>query len=139
MAKYCGTAFLLLKGNEDGPPETFTQVGGMKTNSMSINGEQVDITSKDDGTWRQLLEECGILSMSISLSGVVTDETKYNEIIADHLARLHKNYQMVSDRGDSFEASFEVASQERSGEVNDAEQFSITLESAGDVVYTPAP
>lgn len=139
MAKYCGKLFLLLKGNEDGPPETFTQVGGMRTTGMTINGEQVEITSKDDGTWRQLLEECGILSMSISLAGVVSDEVKYNEIIVDALARLHKNYQIVSDRGDSFEAAFEVASHERSGETNNSEDFSITLESAGDVVYTAAP
>lgn len=138
MAKFCGDGFLLLKGNEDGPPETFTQVGGMRSDGMTINGEQVDITSKDDGSFRKLLEGCGILSMSISLAGVFSDEVKLNEIIVDHLARLHKNYQIVSDRGDSFEAAFEVASFERSGETNAEETFSITLESADDVVYTPA-
>ena len=139
MAKFCGKLFLLLKGNEDGPPETFTQVGGMRSTGMTINDEQVDVTTKDDGEWRQLLEKCGIKTMSISLAGAFSDEVKLNEIIADQLAQLHKNYQIVSDRGDSFEAKFEVASLERSGETNADETYSITLESAGDVVFTPTP
>lgn len=137
--KFCGKDFLLLKGNEDGPPETFTQVGGMRSTGMTINGEQVDITTKDDGVWRSLLEECGILSMSISLSGAVSDEAKWKEIVADVLARLHKNYQIVSGLGDAFEGPFEVASYERNGEVSADEQYSITLESAGVVAFTPTP
>ena len=137
--KFCGNDFLLLKGNEDGPPETFTQVGGMRSTGAAFNKEQVDITTKDDGQWRQLLAECGIQSMSISLSGAMTDEAKLNEIIADWIARLHKNYQIVSGRGDVFEGSFEVASFERNGEVGSDEQYTVTLESAGDIAFTPAP
>lgn len=137
--KFCGKDFLLLKGNEDGPPETFTQVGGMRTTGASFNKEQVDITSKDDGTWRELLAACGIQSMSISLSGAVTDEAKWKEIIADALAQLHKNYQIVSGLGDVFEGPFEVASWERNGETGADEQYTVTLESASVIAFTPAP
>ena len=137
--KFCGRDFLLLKGNEDGPPETFTQVGGMRTTGMTLNKEAVDITTKDDGEWRQMLESCGIKSFSISLAGAFTDNVKLNEIVANALARLHKNYQIVSGRGDSFEGPFEVASLERTGETGADEQYSITLESAGDIVFTAAP
>lgn len=139
MAKFCGKGFLLLKGNADGPPETFTQVGAMISTGMSIGKEQVDITSKDDSDFRQLLENCGTKTVSISLSGLFSDEVKLNEMQAEVLDGTHSNYQIVSDRGDSFEASFEIASMERTGEKPAAETYSITLESAGDVVYTPAP
>ncbi len=137
--KFCGSLFLLLKGNEDGPPETFTQVGGMRSTGMTINKEQVDITTKDDNDWRQLLAECGIKSMSISLSGAFSDETKLNEMQAEVIAGTHKNYQITSARGDSFEGPFEIASMERSGEKGADEQYSITLESASDITFTPAP
>ncbi len=139
MAKYCGSGFLLLKGNEDGPPETFAQVGGMRSTGLTINGEQVDVTDKDDAKFRALLENCGIMSLSISLSGIITNDVKVTEIEDDHNDRLHKNYQVVSDRGDSYEGAFEVATFERSGETNAEETFSITLESTGAYVHTPAP
>ena len=139
MAKFCGKGFLLLKGNEDGPPETFTQVGAMISTGLSIGKEQVDITTKDDSDFRQLLAACGTKTVSISLSGVFSDEVKLNEIQAEVLTGVHKKYQIVSDRGDAFEALFEIASFERAGEKPAAETYSITLESAGDVVYTPAP
>jgi TP901-1 family phage major tail protein len=111
----------------------------MRSTGMTINGEQVDVTTKDDGEWRQLLESCGIKSMSITLAGAMTDEAKLNEMIADVVASLHSNYQITSDLDDSFEGAFETATFERSGEVGADEQFSVTLESAGDVEYTPAP
>ena len=137
--KVCGRLFLLLKGNNDGPGETFTQVGGAQSTGMTLNNELVEITSKDDGEWRQILEACGIGSMSISLSGVMDDEAKLLEVQEDGVNKTHSNYQIVSDLGDSFEAAFAVASFERSGDTGDAEKFSVTLESAGDVVFTPIP
>ena len=139
MAEFCGKLFLLLKGNEDGPPETFTQVGGVIATSMSINGEQVDVTTKDDSFWRQLLAACGSRSASISISGRYTDEVKLEEMQTMALEGTHKNFQLVSDRGDAFEALFEVATFDRSGDDKDAENFSVTLESASDVTHTPAP
>lgn len=137
--KVCGRLYLLLKGNEDGPPETFTQVGGVRTTGATLNKESVDVTTKDDGEFRQLLAECGIKSLSISLAGAMNDEVKLNEMQAQAYAGTHKNYQITSALGDSIEGSFEIASFERSGDVGADEQFSVTLESAGDITYTPAP
>ncbi len=139
MAKFCGKTFILSKGNEDGPPETFTLVGGMKTTGMTINKEQVDITTKDDSDFRQLLEDCGLKSLSVSAAGLFSDEAKINEMQVEVLAGTHANYKITSARGDSFEGPFELATFERSGDKVDAEQFTVTLESAGDIVYTPAP
>lgn len=139
MAKKCGKVFLLLMGNEDGPPETFTQVGGVIATSMTIGNELVDVSTKDDSFWRQLLAACGAQTVSISISGRMTDETKLNEMQAQALANTHKNFQLVSGFGDSFEAAFAIASFERSGDDKDAENFTATLENANDVVHTPAP
>ena len=139
MAKFCGKDLVLLKGNEDGPPETFAQVGAMVSTGLSIGKEQVDITDKDDDDFRQLLENCGTKTVSISLSGNFSDDVKLSEMQLEVLAGTHSNYQIVSGRGDSFEAAFEIASLERTGDKPSAETYSITLESAGTVVYTPAP
>lgn len=137
MSGFCGTEFLVKRGNGDGPPETFTTVGGMQSTAMTLNKEQVDVTNKDDAPWRQLLAGCGIKTMSITLSGVVVDDTALKALQADFFsATAHSNFQLVSGLTDEFEGAFEIASFERTGEYNGAETYSMTLESAGDITYT---
>ena len=48
-------------------------IGGIRTESMTINNETVDVTDKDGNGWRELLEGAGITSMSLKGSGVVSD------------------------------------------------------------------
>jgi predicted secreted protein len=50
MAKYCGKDLLLQMGN-GASPEVFTTIGAMKSNSLTINNEKVDVTTKDDMAW----------------------------------------------------------------------------------------
>ena len=137
MAKAKGINLLVKRGNADGPPETFTTIAYMRSTGMTFNGEQVDVTTKTDATWRQLMAGVGIQSMSISLAGIASDDATLDSLIADFFAHVHKNYQIVSDVGDTFGGAFQLASIERTGEYNGEETFSVTLESAGDITYTP--
>ena len=84
MAAGKGSSFLL-KENSTGTPAT---VGGMRSTSMSINGEMVDITTKDSNAFissgndkaRDILQGGGIRSMSLSASGVFTDSAGENNL-----------------------------------------------------------
>lgn len=49
-----GSAFLLKVGN-GGTPPIFATVAGMRTTQLSVNGEAVNIISKDSGGWREML------------------------------------------------------------------------------------
>ena len=78
MAVQKGSAFLL-KDNSSGTPQT---IGGLRSTSMTINGETVDVTNKDSATFtgssghdigRVLGANMGIRSMTLSASGVFTD------------------------------------------------------------------
>ena len=53
MAAQRGKA-LLLKIDVSG---TMTTVGGMRSTSMTLNDEAVDITNKDSGSFRELLTQ----------------------------------------------------------------------------------
>ena len=83
MAAQKGSAFLL-KDNSTGTPAT---IGGLRSTSMSINGEMVDITTKDTAVFvsggsdigRTLLAGAGIRSMSVSASGVFTDSLRQKD------------------------------------------------------------
>ncbi len=53
-----GSAFLLKVGDGN-IPATYATVAGMRTTQLSVNGEAVNITSKDSGGWRELLSGAG--------------------------------------------------------------------------------
>ena len=72
MAAQKGSALLMKIGNA-GSPETFTTIGGMRSTSLSMNDEMVDITNKDSARARTLLAQGGTNSMTVAGSGVFTD------------------------------------------------------------------
>lgn len=116
----------------------FQTIAGMRSTSLSINNEQVDVTDKGDVPWRTLLA-VGIRSMELSASGIFSDDLSLADIMNDVTAGSIVNFQVTSGRGDKFQGDFLVASCERSGEYNGAEQYSLSLASAGVVTYTSAP
>jgi len=136
MAKFCGKDLLIQRLTA---PATYTTVASMRSTSLSINNEQVDVTDKDDAPWRQLLEGCGVRSMELSAAGIFTYAAIMETIIADVLAGNVVEFKVISGAGDTFVGLFLVASCERSGEYNQAEQYTLSLASAGEVTYTPAP
>ena len=46
MGKKRGLGFLLYRGQNDGPPETFALLGGIRSNDLSINNAPIDATTK---------------------------------------------------------------------------------------------
>jgi len=140
MAAQKGSSFLL-KDNASGTPAT---IGGLRATSMTINGEIVDITTKDSSAFvgsgndigREILAGGGIMSMSISASGVFTDGTD-DENVRDAAFKGELNaYQLVFGNADTIDGTFKITSYERSGEFNGEETYSLTLESSGAVTFT---
>ena len=119
-------------------PETWETMAGGRSVSMTLNGETVDITDQQTAPWRVLLADAGIRSMSLSISGVFNDDASQARAIARQMAATIDAYQVISEAGDSFAGDFQISTVERSGEYSDAEQFSISLESSGEIIYTPA-
>ena len=143
MAAQKGSAFLL-KDNSSGSPQT---IGGMRSTSMTINGETVDITNKDSATFtgssghdigRELGANMGIRSMTLSASGVFTDSAGENNLRGAAFTGSSVNYDLVFGDGSDVKGAFIVTSYERAGEFNGEETFSVTLESNGTVTYTNA-
>lgn len=127
---------LLLKEGDGLSPESFVTVAGLRPTSISIDGEAVDISHKGSAGWRELLEDGGTVSLSITAGGVylTTDATQQN--LRDRaLAKTIHNYQL--DDGDEvFEGAFQITSFELSGGHDEEQQFSVTLESSGVVTVT---
>jgi len=131
-----GRNLVIFNGQGDGPPETFNKLGAFRTNGMTINGEAVDITDKDSDGWRELLDGGGIRNMSFTGSGAFKDGLEEEVLRSRAFVQSIDNYQMRTTGGHIFEGPFQVVTYERTGEVNGAEEFSTTMESAGTITYT---
>lgn len=132
MAARKGSDFALQKGSDP-----YTDIGGFRTKSLTINSETVDVTSEDDtNRWRQLLAAAGVKNMSLTGSGVVKDTAAQQAVVTDVIAQTVDAYLITAPGIGTFAGTFQIASFESSGEYNGEQQFSITIESGGDITYT---
>ncbi len=108
----------------------FTVLAAMRTTTMTVNNETVDVTSKGD-LQRELLENCGIQSVSLKASGCISDATSYAKISYAANTGTLLNCKINSNNGETFSGAFIISGFETSGEYNKDGLYSITLESAG--------
>jgi len=134
MAAEKGRAFLLKIG-DGGNPETFDVVGGMRSTSLRINNEMVDVTNKTSGGWREILSGAGLRKISLSGSGIFTDSASETSLQAKALASSVDNYEVVFESGAKFSGAFQVTSLEFAGDYNGERTYSIALESSGVVSF----
>ncbi len=130
MAVQKGSAVLMKIGNA-GSPETFTTIGALRSTSITINAETIDITNKDSSRVRTLLANAGIKSFSVSGSGIFDDGATHQSVLTAYSASTFSNYQFLVPDFNTFTGAFQVTSMEYSGEYNDSAQYSLTFESAG--------
>lgn len=135
MAAQKGSSLLLKIDNGSG---TFTTVGGLRSTSISMNDEAVDVTTKDSANVRELLANGGVQTVSISGSGVFTDAASETTLKAAFGASSFSDFQVIIPDFGTYEGAFMVASLEYAGEYNGEVTYSVTLESSGAISFTAA-
>ena len=129
-------ASLLLKINTTS--STYVTIGGLRSTSITLNDEAVDVTNKDSSGNRTLLADGGVFSMSVSGSGVFTDSAAEETLRSTMNASTFKNFQVIIPDFGTYQGAFMVASLEYAGEHNGEVTYSVTLESSGAITYTAA-
>ena len=143
MAAQKGSA-MLLKIDVSG---TKTTVGGLRSTSISMNDEAVDVTTKDSLGVRTLMAGGGTQSISISGSGVFTDSTTEQLVRTTYFAQANtsdgsaaqtaafESFEVIVPDLGTFTGDFMIASLEYAGEHNGEVTYSITLENAGYIAF----
>lgn len=138
---------MLLKMDISG---TQTTVGGLRSTSITMNDEAVDVTNKDSLGTRTLLAGAGVNSISISGSGVFTDSAC--EVAVRAAFNLQQNtsdgssaqtpafetFQFLIPNLGTYTGTFMIASIEYSGEFNGEVTYSMSFESAGYITFAAA-
>jgi TP901-1 family phage major tail protein len=128
-----GSAFLLKIGDGAEPP-AYSTVAGLKTTQLSVNGDPVAITNKDSGGWRELLTGAGVRSVSVGASGIFTGSTAEARVRSLALSGGIEDYELSFESGEKMRGSFLVTRLEYAGDFNGERNYTLALESSGEVV-----
>lgn len=121
---------ILIKISDGSSPASFTTIAGLRSKTITINNETVDITTADEAPWRQLLGDTGLRSVSVSGSGVFQDDAAMNSVEDLAMDGTLQEFQLVFGNGDIMQGMFAVSSFEHGGEHTAEQTASISLESA---------
>jgi TP901-1 family phage major tail protein len=133
MAAERGSAFLLKIGDGGSPPG-FVTVAGLKTTQLSVNGDAVAITNKGSGGWRELLSGAGVRSVSVAASGIFTGSGAESQVRSLALTGDLQAYELSFESGERMQGSFLVTRLEYAGDFNGERNYTLALESSGEVV-----
>jgi TP901-1 family phage major tail protein len=105
----------------------------MRTTQLSVNGEPVNVTTKDSGGWRELLSGAGVRSVSVSASGIFTGSAAELKVKANALAGVLDDYELSFESGERMRGRFLVTRLDYSGDYNSERNYTMSLESSGAV------
>ena len=136
---------ILMKVNTSG--SNFVTIGGLRSSSITLNDEAVDISNKSTKGIRTLLAGAGVNSVSISGSGVFTDTTEEQLVRTQYAAQqntsdgssaqtaIFKSFQFIIPDLGTYTGPFMISSIEYAGEFNGEVTYSMSFESAGYIVF----
>lgn len=117
---------------------TQTTIGGLRSSTITLNDEMVDVTTKDSSGSRELLPQGGTQSVTISGSGVFTDAASESTVRSNFASGSLATYNFIVPDLGTYAGSFMISSLEYAGEYNGEATYSLTLESSGTVSFTAA-
>lgn len=124
---------MLLKIEEGG---SFLTVAGLRTKSVKLNSQTVDVTDQGSNGWAELLPDAGVRSVSVTGSGVFRDEASDARVRAAFFAQDVVNAQMILPGFGTITAPVLVTSLTYGGTFKGEATFEIMLSSAGEAEFT---
>ena len=138
MAAQKGKLVLLKADTAGGSPQVYTTIAGLRTNTWTVNGEDVDVTTKDDNGWQQRLSGAGVRSIAIAATGIFQDSAVEETVRQWAFDQTINWFQITFENGDTLECRFQISNYERGGDHDGAETYSLTLNSHGTPNYAAA-
>lgn len=115
----------------------FIAIAGLRSRSLSLNAEGVDVTNADSaGQWRELLDGGGIRRAAISGAGVFKDDTAdaiVRQVFFDGAVRA---WQIIIPSFGRIQGPFQISALDYRGDHQGEVTFDLALESAGTLGFT---
>lgn len=126
----------LLKIGDGATSEVFTTIAGLRATALSINGATVDVTTKDqfigNTLWQALLDGGGIRALQLTADGIYEHAASQHSLRDLSLSGALTNFQL-DDGQRTWEGAFQLSNYQQSGPHDNAQTFSVTLDSSGQI------
>ena len=109
----------------------FQTIGGIRSTNFNISANSIDVTNKSSGEWRELLENRGVVTLSLSGDGIMDASNLQKELELNTQTQKLRWFRISREDGRSFLVKCKITSFEFSGDYDQAMTFSISLESSG--------
>lgn len=113
---------------------TYHTLGGLKSKTLTLNKEAVDVTNHGSQGWRQLLNNAGIQSLDCSGEGVTNKVVALQHLLTFFKQRSQVNLRLSMKLGDEnvlqIDVQADITSFEFSGENDKEVPYSISFQSA---------
>lgn len=124
---------MLLKIDDNG---AFVTVAGLRTKSIKLNSQTVDVTDQGSNGWAELLPDAGIRSVSVTGSGVFRDAASDARIRSAFFGQETVSAQMILPGFGTITAPVLVTALTYGGTFKGEATFELTLSSAGEPTFT---
>lgn len=141
MAKQLGRA-LLVKIGDGEASETFSNLCGLNSKSLTINNSSIDVTTPDCTTpegalWTETLN--GVKNASVSGDGYFEDSTAEARMNTVAMAADNEcNFRIIVPDFGTYAGAFRIDTVEFGGETEGGVTYSLSLSSTGAVTFTAA-
>lgn len=111
-------------------------IAGIRTKTITFEGEPIDTTSDENNGWRTLIPTYGTRGMTMSVEGVVKSNTLKISALSQ---QVMEDVTVTWPDGFEVTGTFAVANYAETGAHDGEMTFSCEFRSSGEVEYTDAP
>jgi len=120
---------------EDTPDSgTYTQIGGQMSHTLTLNNTPIDITCKDSGSFRALLDAEGLQSCDLALELKYNSNAAFLQLRALFSSKVITRFR-ITIGGNDFDCLYQVASFSEASPDNDKVTNSVALQSSGSFTW----
>lgn len=113
---------------------SFVTIAHAVEHTVTKTNEPANTTDKDSMQWQEL-EEFGLEMQSISMSGFASDNAEFILLQQANENNTQPTLQVVYPDGKISQGEFNITSLEYTGTANEAQNFSATINSTGQLVW----
>jgi len=110
-------------------------IGGFQSNEFTINGQSVDVTTKDSAGFREFLDGAGVRSLTTGGNGVFMNDTAFGIAHGHVMAGTHPDCQIVVPGLGTYTGKFAITSLSMTGTHDTEVTYTFSLESAGPITF----
>lgn len=114
-------------------------IAALRTKTMTMANEAIDVTSDDDVGFRKLLADPGTKTLDMTVEGVAKDVATFNSLIALAVSGtdILDTFSILFPSIGTMAGEFIISNFEIGAPYNEAATFSCTIQSAGAFTWTP--